>query len=104
MAFIRSVLHLLWMSVTVIPYSLAMLVVRLFGGSQDTVYRIARAWLALSVHSARPLMGISYRVTGMENLPTDDRGQFPAISSIWPRWISARGSEGSRPAIATPLI
>ncbi|QIL81881.1 1-acyl-sn-glycerol-3-phosphate acyltransferase [Diaphorobacter sp. HDW4A] len=73
MAFIRSVLHLLWMSVTVIPYSLAMLVVRLFGGSQDTVYRIARAWLALSVHSACPLMGISYRVTGMENLPTDPK-------------------------------
>ena len=73
MAFIRSVLHLLWMSVTVIPYSLAMLVVRVFGGSQEALYRIARAWLSLSVHSARPLMGISYRVTGMDHLPTDPK-------------------------------
>ena len=71
MAFIRSVLHLLWMAVTVVPYSLTMLLVRLFGGSEKTIYRIARAWLALSVDSARPLLGISTRITGMENLPTD---------------------------------
>ncbi|QNP49978.1 lysophospholipid acyltransferase family protein [Diaphorobacter aerolatus] len=73
MAFIRSVLHLLWMSVTVIPYTLAVLIARFSGAKQQTVYAIARAWLALSVNSARPLLGISNRVTGMENLPVDPK-------------------------------
>lgn len=33
MSFIRSLIHLLWMSITVIPYTLLILLVRLFGGS-----------------------------------------------------------------------
>ena len=73
MAFIRSVLHLLWMSVTVIPYTLALLLVRVCGGKQSSVYRVARAWLALSVNSAKPMLGISTRIIGMENLPTDPK-------------------------------
>ena len=73
MAFIRSVLHLLWMSVTVIPYTLAILLARLFGARQSTIYGIARAWLALSVNSARPMLGIDRRVIGMDNLPTDPK-------------------------------
>ena len=73
MAFIRSVLHLLWMSVTVIPYTLVLLLVRVCGGKQSSVYRVARAWLALSVNSAKPMLGISNRIIGMENLPTDPK-------------------------------
>jgi len=73
MAFIRSVLHLLLMAVTVIPYTLALLAARFGGARKETVYAIARAWLALSVHSAGPLLGIRPRVTGMEHLPTDPR-------------------------------
>ncbi|WP_353234924.1 lysophospholipid acyltransferase family protein [Diaphorobacter ruginosibacter] len=71
MAFIRSVLHLLWMAVTVVPYTLVLLIARFTGAKKETVYAIARAWLALSVNSAGPMLGIRRRVTGMENLPTD---------------------------------
>ncbi|MPM56452.1 hypothetical protein SDC9_103256 [bioreactor metagenome] len=73
MAFIRSVLHLLWMSVTVVPYTLVLLLARAFGAKKQTVYGIARAWLALSVNSAKPLLGIKPRIIGMENLPTDPK-------------------------------
>ncbi len=73
MAFIRSVLHALWLAITVVPYTLAILLVRLFGGNSQARYRIARAWLALGVNSARPLLGIERRVIGMENLPTDPK-------------------------------
>lgn len=73
MSFIRSVLHLLWMSITVVPYSLALLVVRLMGGSKQRLYRMARAWLALAVHSARPMLGIRPNIIGMDNLPTDPK-------------------------------
>ena len=71
MPFIRSTLHMLWMVLTVVPYTLAVLICKWTGGSSRKVYSVARAWLALSVNSARVLMGVSYRVQGMENLPTD---------------------------------
>jgi 1-acyl-sn-glycerol-3-phosphate acyltransferase len=74
MALIRSIIHMLWMAITVVPYTLAILLASLFGQRGEPVYRIARAWLALSVNSARPLLGIQYRVTGMEHLPTQDQG------------------------------
>ena len=34
---------------------------------------MARAWLKLSVDSARVIMGVRHRVQGMENLPTDPK-------------------------------
>ncbi len=71
MAFIRSVLHLLWMALTVVPYTLAILVARLFGAPTRVRYRIARAWLKLSTDAARVIMGIRTRITGMEHLPQD---------------------------------
>lgn len=61
------------MGVTVVPYTLAILLVRLFGASARTRYRIARAWLALSVDAARWFMGIRVRVQGMEHLPQGEK-------------------------------
>ncbi|MEX8192586.1 lysophospholipid acyltransferase family protein [Comamonas guangdongensis] len=71
MSLIRSVLHMLWMAVTVIPYTIALLLAKWISGSSAKAYSVARAWLKLSVDSARVFMGIRYRVQGMENLPTD---------------------------------
>ena len=73
MSLIRSVLHMLWMVVTVIPYTFGVLLAKWTSGSSEKAYRVARAWLKLSVDSARVLMGIQYRVQGMENLPTDSQ-------------------------------
>ena len=61
------------MGITVVPYTLAILLVRLFGASSRTRYRIARAWLKLSVDSAGVIMGIRTRITGMEHLPTQEK-------------------------------
>lgn len=71
MSFLRSLIHMLWMGVTVIPYTLAILLVRLLGGSAALRWTIARAWLQLSVDSLRWFCGVRYRVQGMEHLPTD---------------------------------
>jgi 1-acyl-sn-glycerol-3-phosphate acyltransferase len=73
MSFIRSVLHMLWMALTVIPYTLAIVLGALFGMGRATRYRIASAWLGLSsVGSARVILGIETRITGMENLPVGE--------------------------------
>ena len=71
MAFLRSVLHLLWMSITVIPVCLSMLIAGLFLRG-NPLYYMAAFWLRLSVLGARYIMGIRVRIQGMENLPQDD--------------------------------
>jgi len=76
MAFLRSVLHLLWMAVTVIPWSLAIVLLLPFG-RHHRLYVIARHWLAMSMHSLRVICGVKWRITGMENLPQGERS--PAV-------------------------
>ena len=70
MRLLRSVLHFLWMGVTVIPWALAVVLTAPFV-SRDTVYKMCAAWLTLSVNSGTLLLGIHNRVSGMENLPTE---------------------------------
>ena len=73
MAFIRSVLHMAWMALTVVPYTLAIVLGALFGMGRAQRYRIASAWLSLSSRaSARAILGIETRITGMENLPVGE--------------------------------
>jgi 1-acyl-sn-glycerol-3-phosphate acyltransferase len=76
MAFIRSLLHMLWMCVSVIPWALFLLLVSLFVRG-NPVYWIAAGWLRASVLGARYILGIRTRVTGMENLPLGEKS--PAI-------------------------
>lgn len=77
MNLLRSALHMAFMFVTVIPYTLAILVVRLFGAKGAMRYTIAQKWLKLSVDSARVIIGIRYQVHGQGNLPVGETS--PAI-------------------------
>ena len=73
MPLIRSILHLLWMAITVIPWALAVLVFSLFGSSTQ-VYWMCACWLRLAVSGGTVILGIHNRVVGMENLPKDALG------------------------------
>ncbi len=77
MAMLRSTLHMAFMFVTVIPYTLAILVARLFGAKGDARYAIAQKWLTLSIDAARVIMDIRYEVQGQDNLPVGETS--PAI-------------------------
>ena len=77
MAALRSVLHMAFMAVTIIPYTLLILLARCVGAKGSTRYTIAQKWLTLSVDAARVIMGIRYQVHGQENLPVGDTS--PAI-------------------------
>ena len=77
MTLLRSTLHMAFMFVSVIPYTLLILLARLFGAKGDARYAIAQKWLTLSVDSARVIMGIRYQVHGQENLPVGETS--PAI-------------------------
>ncbi|MEJ7931020.1 lysophospholipid acyltransferase family protein [Ramlibacter sp. AN1015] len=74
--FLRSVLHALWMLVTVIPWALIMLVASLWRRGVP-LYWMAVRWLRWATDGARVLIGIQVRVTGMEHLPQGETS--PAI-------------------------
>ena len=68
MSLIRSTLHMLWMGITVIPYTLAVLLTRWLGGGPRRVYAVARAWLKLSVDSDGEIMGVRHRELAVEGV------------------------------------
>ena len=69
MPLIRSVIHMLWLSITVIPWATYAIVASLFV-SRTTMYWLCARWLRLAVDSGTFILGIQNRLTGMENLPT----------------------------------
>jgi len=77
MRFVMSVLHLIWMTLTVVPYALYLLSAALLGASSDTLYKVAKAWLTVCISSARLMLDIQYRIQGFENLPIESTS--PAI-------------------------
>jgi len=72
MSLIRSIVHALWMLVTVVPWALIMLVASLWSKSEP-LYWMAVRWLRWATDGARVILGIKTRVTGMENLPQEKR-------------------------------
>jgi 1-acyl-sn-glycerol-3-phosphate acyltransferase len=68
MAWIRSVLHLLWMSVTVIPWTLAVVLVSLVA-SPATAWWVAVNWFRVVMWGTRVILGVRMEVQGYENLP-----------------------------------
>ncbi len=77
---LRSVLHLIWMILFVIPTALYMVVMAPFV-SKDHQFKAARFFLARSIYGLRAICGVNWRVSGEENLPgLDAQGkQLPAI-------------------------
>jgi 1-acyl-sn-glycerol-3-phosphate acyltransferase len=69
LALLRSVLFMLWMGVTVIPYAIAVLVASLFKRGAP-LYWMCVAWLRLVIGGARVICGVRHRVQGMEHVPT----------------------------------
>lgn len=77
MAFVRSLIHALWMLITVVPYAFHILGLAALGVRGERLYWIAAAWLRQCITSARWLLGIRYRIQGEEHLPVGQTS--PAI-------------------------
>ena len=80
MAAIRSLIHLLWMLVTVIPVAFWMLAAAPFASPRHLLAS-ANGFLACAMQGLRVICGVNWRVTGMENLPgLDAQGKpLPAV-------------------------
>jgi 1-acyl-sn-glycerol-3-phosphate acyltransferase len=89
MNFIRSLLHLLWMTVTVVPWALFVVVVSYFVSS-TRLYWICVAWLRLAIQGGTVILGIRNRIQGLENLPQGSKD--PAVllvkhQSVWETFL-----------------
>ncbi|MEY4976846.1 MAG: hypothetical protein RIQ97_2041 [Pseudomonadota bacterium] len=82
---LRSVLHLLWMAVTVVPWALAVLLASLFL-RPTALYWMCVGWLSVAVKGGTAILGIHNRVHGFENLPqgkTDPAVLLVKHQSTW---------------------
>ena len=83
--FLRSVLHMLFMAVTVVPWALAVVIAAPFLNSTKIYWMCAR-WLKLAVDGGTVILGIHNKVIGYENLPVGTTA--PAVllvkhQSLW---------------------
>lgn len=69
--FVRAALHTALLAVTVIPWALVAVLLRLLG-LEKWCYAVCINWLRLSVNSGTAILGIHNRVTGWDNLPTGE--------------------------------
>jgi len=69
MRLIRSLLHFLWMGITVIPWATVVVVTSPFL-SPTRVYWMCAGWLKAAVWGGTVILGIKNKVIGYENLPT----------------------------------
>ena len=76
MSLLRSLIHTLWMLITVMPWAIIMLLasIRVRG---NPLYWMAVRWLRWAIDGARVILGIQVRVSGYENLPLGETS--PAI-------------------------
>ena len=68
MPLLRSILHMAWILITVIPWGLALVIVSLWV-KRTRLWWFAVDWFRLVIWGARVLLGIQVRVRGMDNLP-----------------------------------
>jgi 1-acyl-sn-glycerol-3-phosphate acyltransferase len=83
--FVRAVLHTALLAVTVVPWALAAVLLRVLG-QEKWCYAVCLNWLRLSVKSGTAILGIHNRVTGWENLPvgkTDAAILLVKHQSLW---------------------
>jgi len=72
MNFIRSLIHMAWMTITVIPWALVVVAGSLFISS-NRLYWWCAGWLRNAINSGTFILGIENRITGMENLPLGEK-------------------------------
>ena len=75
---LRSLLFVLWLAATVVPWALAMLLLSIFVRG-PRLYWPTMGWLRLAVWGARVICGVRHRVHGIEYLPTAADGHAAVL-------------------------
>jgi len=86
-AALRSLIYLIWLLVTVVPYAVAVVLASIVVRGAP-LYWMCVAWLRLTIVGARVICGVRHRVVGMEHLPSAAEGRAavllaPKHQSTW---------------------
>jgi 1-acyl-sn-glycerol-3-phosphate acyltransferase len=79
---LRSLVFVVFMAVTVVPWALAVLVASIFLRG-NAIYWMCAGWLRLVIYGARAICGVNWRLHGMENLPGSPVILLPKHQSTW---------------------
>jgi 1-acyl-sn-glycerol-3-phosphate acyltransferase len=79
---VRSALFVLWMSVTVVPWAIAVIVYSAFVRG-DKMYWACAGWLKVAMWGCRVICGVKPHVRGMENLPDSGVVLLSKHQSTW---------------------
>ncbi len=84
---LRSLLFVLWMAATVIPWGTLMLLLSMFWRGEKLYWPTMR-WLRMAVWGARVICGVQYRVHGIDRLPSasDKRSAVVLASKHQSTW------------------
>ena len=82
LAYPRSVLYFLWLLITIIPWSLFVVVISPFMRSTP-LYWICAGWLKTAIHGAKWICGVKWRIQGLENVPTAADGSVADEHRPW---------------------
>jgi 1-acyl-sn-glycerol-3-phosphate acyltransferase len=72
--FVRSLLFVLWMALTVVPWAIGVLLMSVFVRG-PRLYWACVNWLRLAIWGARVICGVSARVQGLQHVPTAQQGR-----------------------------
>lgn len=75
---LRSLLYVLWLLVTVVPWAVMVLVVSVFQRGPP-LYWLVVGWLRLTMLGSRYICGIRARVQGMQHVPTAAQGTAAVV-------------------------
>ena len=75
---LRSLLFVLWMTATVIPWGIAMLLLSIFIRGQR-LYWPTMFWLKIAIWGAKVICGVRYRVSGLQHLPDAQDAQGAVV-------------------------
>ena len=84
---LRSLLFVLWLAATVVPWALMVLVLSIFIRGKR-LYWPTMFWLRIAVWGAKVICGVRYRVHGTEHLPTaaDENGAVVLAAKHQSTW------------------
>jgi 1-acyl-sn-glycerol-3-phosphate acyltransferase len=82
LAALRSLIFMLWLVVTVVPWALVVLLVSIFVRG-NRVYWLCVGWLRAAIWGARVICGVRARLHGMEHLPDTPVILLPKHQSAW---------------------
>ena len=85
LAALRSLLFVVWLTVTVIPWGTAVVLVSPFLSS-TRLYWMCAGWLTVAMWGARVICGVRWKVQGMEHLPRGPKESVILLSKHQSTW------------------